>query len=113
MILMIMRFRNTCRFLLAVICCPIYNYRSLRSVLKWIYHDHKAEVTYSLMTQSDHQPVIYWATKYLLAKICFDLNTQETAKTQVYPSDFSSFPPLHKEILPIIFHYHRGVYITF
>ena len=57
--------------------------------MKWIYHEHGARVIYSLTT--DRQPVIYWATNHLLARICFDFNIQETTKRQVYPSDVSSF----------------------
>ena len=63
--------------------------------MKWIYHDRKVRVIYSLTT--DRQPVIYWATNHLLA---IDSNTQETTKKQLYPSDFSSFPPLHEVIPP-------------
>ena len=84
------------RFLLTVMCCPIYH--CWRSVVKWIYHECKARVIYSLTT--DRQPVIYWATNHLLARINFNSNTRETTKKQLYPSDFSSFPPLHKEIPP-------------
>ena len=68
--------------------------------MKWIYHEREARVTYSLAT--DRQPVIHWATNHLLAKINFDSNTQETTKKQLYTSDFSSFPPLHEEIPPVI-----------
>ena len=47
--------------------------------MKLIYHEHEARVIYSLMT--DRQPVIYWATKHLLARLYFDSNTQETKAT--------------------------------
>ena len=57
--------------------------------MKWIYHEHEARVIYSLMT--DRQSVIYWATNHLLARLCFDSNTQETTKKQLYPSDFFQF----------------------
>ena len=63
--------------------------------MKWIYHKSEERVIYSLTT--DQQPVIYWATNHLLARICFDSNTQETTKRQVYPSDIASFPPLHEK----------------
>ena len=53
-----------------------------------------------IFTETDRQPVIYWATNHLLARIYFDSNTQETTKKQLYPSDFSSFSPLHEEIPP-------------
>ena len=53
--------------------------------MKWIFHERDARVIYSLKT--DQQPVIYWATNYLLARFHFDSNTQETTKRQVYPSD--------------------------
>ena len=66
--------------------------------MKWIYHEREARVIYSLST--DRQPVIYWATNHLFARIYFDSNTQETTKKQLYPSDFFSFPPLHEEIPP-------------
>ena len=66
--------------------------------MKWIYHEREARVIYSLTT--DRQPVIYWVTNHLLARIYFDSNTQETTKKQLYPPDFSSFPPLHEEIPP-------------
>ena len=66
--------------------------------MKWIYYECEARVIYSLST--DRQPVIYWATNHLLAESISILNTQETTKKQLYPSDCSSFPPLHEEILP-------------
>ena len=65
------------------------------SVVKWIYHEREARVIYSPTT--DRQPAIYWATKHLLARFCFDHNTHETTKRQMYPSDVSSFPPLHEK----------------
>ena len=51
--------------------------------MKWLCHEREVRVIYSLTT--DRQP---------------DSNTQEMTKKQLYPSDFSSFPPLHEEILP-------------
>ena len=66
--------------------------------MKLIYHEHEARVIYLLT--ADRQPVIYWATNHLLARIYFDSNMQETMTKQLYPSDFSSFPPLHEEIMP-------------
>ena len=68
--------------------------------MKSIYHECEARVIYSLTT--DRQPVIYWATNHLLARIYFDSNTQEMTKQQLYPLDFSSFffSPLHEEIPP-------------
>ena len=62
--------------------------------MKWIYHESEARVIYSLTT--GRQSVICWATNHLLARFYFDSNTQETMKRQVYPSDVSSFPPLHE-----------------
>ena len=56
------------------------------------------KLIYSLTT--DQQLVIYWAINHLLARIYFDSNTQETTKKQLYPSDVSSFLPLHEEIPP-------------
>ena len=63
--------------------------------MKYIYYEREARVIYSLMT--DRQPVIYWAKTHLLARLCFDSHTQETTKRQAYPSDVSSFPPLHEK----------------
>ena len=62
--------------------------------MKWIFHEREAQVIYLLTT--DRQPVIYWATGHLLARLYFDSNTQETKKRQVYPSENASFPPLHE-----------------
>ena len=62
--------------------------------MKWIFHEREAHVIYSLMIE--RQPVIYWATNHLLARLYFDSNTQETKKRQVYPSEVASFPPLHE-----------------
>ena len=53
--------------------------------MRWIYHQREARVIYSLTT--DRQPVIYWATNHLLARLYFDSYTQETTKGQVFPSD--------------------------
>ena len=61
----------------------------------WIYLEYEVQVIYSLTT--DRQSVIYWATNHLLARFYFDSNTQETTKRQVYPSDVSSFLPLHEK----------------
>ena len=63
--------------------------------MKWIYHEREAQVIYSLKT--DRQPVIYCPTNHLLASFYFDSNTQETMKWQMYPSDVSSFSPLHEK----------------
>ena len=73
--------------------------------MEWIFHEHEVRVIYSLM--NDQRPMIHWGTNHLLARICFHSKTQEanspiaprTLKTP-YPSDFSSFPPLHEEIRP-------------
>ena len=59
--------------------------------MKWIYHEREARVIYTLRT--DRQPVIFWETNHLLARLCFNSNTQETTKRQVYPLDVSNFPP--------------------
>ena len=66
--------------------------------MKWMYHERGARVIYSLT--ADRQPVIYWATNRLLARICFDSNTQTqktTKRRKVYPSDVARFPPLHEK----------------
>ena len=55
--------------------------------MKWIFHKREARVTYSLTT--DRQPVIYWATNHLLARLYFDSNTHETKTRQVYPSEIA------------------------
>ena len=63
--------------------------------MKWIYHEREARGIYSLIT--DRQPVMYWETNDLLARLCFDSNTQETTKRQVYPSGVSVFLPVHEK----------------
>ena len=63
--------------------------------MKWIYHEREARVIYSLTTE--RQPVIYWATYHLLARLYSGSNTQETTRRQVYPSDDSNLPPLHEK----------------
>ena len=37
----------------------------------------------------------YYSIIHALELIYFDSNTQEMMKTQLYPSDFSNFPPLY------------------
>ena len=67
--------------------------------MKWIYQEHEAQVIYSLTT--DRQPVMYWATNHLIARLYFNSNTYETTKIQVYPSDVSIFLAIAcKEIQP-------------
>ena len=78
-----------------------------KSVVKWIFHEREARVIYSLTT--DRQPVIYWATNHLLARLYFDSNTQEPTKRQVFSSGVASFPPLHDKN----FDCNRGVYMFF
>ena len=51
---------------------------------------------------ADQQTVIYYSTIQALELICFDSNTQETMKMQLYPSNSSNFPSLHRRI-PQIF----------
>ena len=63
--------------------------------MKLIYHECEVRVIYSLM--ADRQPMIYWATNHLLARLFLDSNTHKTTKRQRYPSDVSSFPPLHEK----------------
>ena len=59
-------------------------------------------VIYSLTT--DRQPEIYWVTNYLLARLYFVSNTQETTKRQVYPSDgFHKFLMLENYVAPSYF----------
>ena len=81
------------RFLLTVIYCSIYH---------WLEVSRKVDISRarsaSDIITDDWQPVIYWATNHLLARIYFDSNTHETTKKQLYPSDFSSFLPLYEEI---------------
>ena len=79
--------------------------------MKWINHEREARVIYSLTT--DRQPVIYGATNHLLARICFDSNTYETTKRQVYHSDVFSFPPLHEKKSRQEFDCNRGSYMYF
>ena len=62
--------------------------------MKWIYHERFELVIYSFTT--DQQAVIYWETNHLLARLYLDSITFETTKSQVYPSDVSSFPPLRE-----------------
>ena len=44
---------------------------------------------------TDRQTVIYYSTIRTVELICFDSNTQEMMKKQLYLSDSSNFPPLH------------------
>ena len=62
--------------------------------MKRIYRACERQVVYSLTTD---RLVIYWATNNMLAGIYFNSHAQEMMKKQMYPLDFSSFPPLHKE----------------
>ena len=79
--------------------------------MKWIFLECEARVIYLLKT--DRQPVIYWETNHLLARFYFSSNTQETTKRQVYPSDVSSFLPLHEKISRQDFDCNRGIYMYF
>ena len=79
--------------------------------MKWIYHEREAGVIYLLTT--DRQPVIYWATNHLVARFYFDSNTQETTQRQVYPTDVSIFPPLHKRNHAKNVDCNRGIYMYF
>ena len=45
--------------------------------MKWINHEREARVKDSLTI--DRQPVIYWATNHLLARIYSDSNTLEAS----------------------------------
>ena len=65
--------------------------------MKWKYLEREARVIYLLTI--DGQPMLYWATKHLLARLYFNSNTQAMTKTQVYPSDVSSFsfPPVYEK----------------
>ena len=78
-------------------------------VVKWIYHKRKARVIYSLAT--DRQPVIYWATNPLVARLYFDSYSQKPTKRQVYPSDVTSFPPLH--VIPLQLYMRRSLQSNF
>ena len=55
--------------------------------MKWIFYERDAQVIYSLTT--GRHPVIYWATDHLLARLCFDSNTQKDER-QVYLSDVAN-----------------------
>ena len=69
------------------------------------------KLIYSLTT--DRQPVIYWETIRLLARFCFDFNTQETMKRRVYTSDVSIFRHYMK-INPVKnSDCNRGIYMYF
>ena len=50
--------------------------------MKWIFHEREARVKYSLTT--DRQPVIYWTTNHLLARICLDSNTHTHTHTHTH-----------------------------
>ena len=76
------------RFLLTVICCPIYH--CWRSVVKWIYHECVVRVIYSMTT--DRQPVIYWAKKQDSISI---LTHKKLRKGKCILQVFPVFPPLH------------------
>ena len=41
----------------------------------WIYQEREERVIYPLMT--DRQPLIYWASNHLIARIYFDSNTND------------------------------------
>ena len=59
--------------------------------MKWIYHEREARVIVLYSLTTDRQPVVYWTTNHLLARLYFDFNTQETTKRQVNPSEVASF----------------------
>ena len=94
-------FRKT--FLLEVICCPIYH---------WLEVSRKVDISRARSATTDRQPVMYWATNHLLARLYFDSNTQETTKRQVYASYVSSFPPL-RENPAKKFDCNRGIYMYY
>ena len=85
--------------------------------MRWIFHEREARVIHSLTT--DLQPVIYWATNHLLARLYFSSNThtkqnnnnKKRTKRQVYPSDIANFPPLHEKSPDKNFDCNRGVYM--
>ena len=86
-------------------CCPVYHWLNgyiTSSKCEWYIHWRQREVRVIYPLTTDQQPVIYWATNHLLARLCFDSNTQETKKKQLYPWDSSNFPPLQWRI-PQIF----------
>ena len=61
--------------------------------MKWIYYESASDIfTDNLPPASD-----ILDNKSLVSKTLFDPNTQEKTKAQVYPSDVSSFPPLHEK----------------
>ena len=62
--------------------------------MKRIFHEREAQMIYTMTTE--RQPVIYWATKCLLARHFFDSNTQKTTKRQVYPSEVVRLPLFHE-----------------
>ena len=59
-----------------------------------IYYERGAREIYSPTT--GRQLVNYWVINHLLARHYFDSNTLETTKRHMYPSDISSFAPLHE-----------------
>ena len=74
------------RFLLTVICCPIYH---------WLEVSREMDISQA------------WARFY------FDSNTQETTEMQVYPCDVFSFPPLHEKKSRQLLDCNRGIYMYF
>ena len=79
--------------------------------MKCIFHKREARVIYVLLTE--RQPVIYWATNHLLARLDFNFNAQEMKVQQVYPSDVASFLPLLEKKSPKNFDCSRRFYMYF
>ena len=78
--------------------------------MKWINHEREARVIYSLTT--DRQPVIYWATNHLLARIYFDSMKKKRLKGKCILQMVSVFR--HYTRSPAKnFECNRGIYMYF
>ena len=76
--------------------------------MKWILDEREARVIYSLTI--DRQPVIYWATNHMLARLYFDSNTQQNNENA---SVSFRFPPLHEKKSRKNLGCNSGVYMYF
>ena len=62
---------------------------------------------------TDRLPVIYWETKHLLARFCFDSNTQETTKGKCILQMFPVFSHYMKRNSAKNFDCNGGIYMYF
>ena len=85
----VLHLRN--RFLLTVICCPIY---------RWLEVSRKVDI--SQARTDSRQPVIYWATNYLLARLYFGSYTGNDVTENVSFRSFQFSAVKWKEIPPRI-----------